>query len=580
MHLATTAITEFWNPADENLLLGPWCAPRGRRDWEAFRHRLLPDPWTDLARFETAVDYCTEFSERLIGPLGRHLNAALKTTHGERYWRILVYPWLYYHLQEMYSHYAVLQDAFKLAPNLTATVMSPASYRTPKDAREHIDWSFDDPYSLQLFSQLLSGRGFPEKSYAWPASRRSPVGGYKSLMKRAMSWALARVIPPSAGQVMLGDLNLSREENLRIMTGSRFRALSLWIDLPASLIPPPTLNDGRLGLPGIVEPRDDFERLYLQSLIHDLPSVYLEGHAVARAYALARLWRTPRVVMSSVGWHYLEGFKFAAAECAERGSILWGLQHGGGTYGILRQATAERMERAATDRYYVWGWASLDGDPKVRDIPFPLLARVRRAGRGDGLVIVSTHLYLHDIGLTRNDSNSRALDYLQRQTRLWNALPPNLKEYSRLRLHKDTGWRHEERLRECCPDLRLDDTSVPFARRLGEARLMIIDFPTTTFQEALAADAPCLMTWNPADWKYRDSARPFFNRLKEVGLLFDEPEAAAAQAARVYDDPQAWWDEPARREVRRDFARHFAYRRDDWMDCWLREINEGLTQIK
>lgn len=578
MHLATTALTEFWNPADENFLLGPWCAPRSRHDWRAFRHRFLPDPWADLVRFEAAIDYCAEFSERLIGPLSRHLNISLKTEHSERYWRILIYPWLDYHLQEMYDHYVFLQDAFKLVPDIKTTVMSPASYRTPKDTWQHICWSLEDPYSLQLFSQLLQGCGFPETSYDWPAAPKAPAADLKYFLKRAAVRIIARILPSRAGQIMMGDLHVLRKDYLKIAFGTGLRALPLWLDLPASAFPPPSFDGRRLDLPKILMPRDEFERLYLHSLTHDLPTVYLEGHAAARAYVLSQLWRTPRVFMSAVGWHYLDAFKFAAAECAERGSALWGLQHGGGSYGMLRQAGAERLERAVTDRYYAWGWAALDGDLKVRDLPAPQLAQVRRAGLGDGLLIVSTSLDLHNHRLVRNSSNSRAVNYLQRQTRLWNALPANLKIHSRLRLHKDYGWRQDERLRELCPDLRLDNSSVPFSRRLGETRLLIIDYPTTTFQEALAADAPCLMTWDPADWSFRDSARPFFDRLKKVGLLFDEPEQAAAQATRVYDDPRAWWGEPARREARRDFVRHFACRRDDWMDYWLREINEALAQ--
>lgn len=577
MHLATTAITDFWDPADENLLLGPWCAPRGRPGWEPFRRRMLPDPWRDMARFERAVDYCAEFSERLLGPVSRHLNAALKTAHSERYWRILVYPWIEASLQEMYDHYAHVADAFALEPKLSSTTLAPSSYRTPRDTWEHVSWSLDDPYSLQLFSQLLEGRGFAEKAYAWSPTPSRPEG-LKASVKRAASWALARAVPPGAGQIMLGDLHLTRGETARVAAGTGFKALPLWIDLPPSAYPPAAFDERRAGLARIVEPRDEFERLYLLSMVRNFPRVYLEGYAAAREHVLSRLWRTPRAFMSAVAWHYLDAYKLAAAECAERGSQLWGLQHGGSSYGMMRQAPSERLERAATDRYFAWGWASLDGDPKVRDLPSPQLARVRRDGAGEGILIVSTNLDLHNHRLLTNSSNSRATDYILRQARLWKALPERLKPASRLRLHKDYGVRHEDRLRELCPDMRFDDTTARYERRLRESRLLIIDYPTMTFQEALAADAPCLMTWDPANWSFRDSARPYFDRLKAVGLLFDEPEQAAAQAARVYDDPRPWWDEPERRAARLDFTRKFAYRRDDWLDCWVGEFDEALAR--
>lgn len=98
----------------------------------------------------------------------------------------------------------------------------------------------------------------------------------------------------------------------------------------------------------------------------------------------------------------------------------------------------------------------------------------------------------------------------------------------------------------------------------------------TTFLEAFAADIPCILTWNPDTWPVYGPAMPFIERLREVGILFYSPEEAAAQTARIYDDPEAWWNEPERRAAHRAFADAFARSSPDWLDAWLKEIREGL----
>jgi putative transferase (TIGR04331 family) len=301
------------------------------------------------------------------------------------------------------------------------------------------------------------------------------------------------------------------------------------------------------------------------------PTLYLEGFEGARRYCMARVPRPPKAILSAGGWHFNEALKFAAAECSERGTELWGLQHGG-VYGLWEHADAEGIERGITDRFYCWGWSAGTGDPKVRNLPHPMFSRAA-ADPGEDVVIVSTALDFYPTRMLRTQTNAQAFAYIEGQARLWKAVSGALPGRAFYRMYPgDLGWRHKERVEDLCPGIRFDDSSAPYSERARRARLLIFDNPMTTFLEALGADLPCLLTWDPRIWRFRAEALPYIDSLREAGILFDDPEAAARQAGAIYADPRAWWDEPARRAAHRAFANRFALARTDWLAVWLKEL--------
>lgn len=592
MFLAVTPIEEFWDKDDELLFAGPWCALHDRRaSWSGLRHRFLPDPWTDLERFRKASAYCAEFSARLLGQLAARLNELHGTDHDARYWRLLLDPWLTFHVEQMHDHHVLIEEAFALVPGLRAVTLDPACWETPRDMSGFVRLMIGDRFHLQLFSHLLAfrdpalpSRRLPPAGAGDPGARPLPGSiadpslrrGLKALVKRASGPALRALGAAGAGRALISELGLTKDEQLKLVRKTGLRALPFYGELPEA--PAPVFDRRRLGLAGL-SGRDAFEKAFIAGLPAHFPTVYLEGYAEAVRATRARLPRAPKIVFSSLGWHYVDAFKYAAAECAARGSRLWGAQHGG-SYGLDEFSSLERFERDVCDRYFAWGWSKLDGDPRLGDLPSPLLSRAAAASPGADVVFASMTFDLHNIRLIRDANGAGGADAMDRQFRFLRALPEPVKSRLLMRLYRhDWGWRHRERLLEAVPGVRFDDSSVPFSRRLREARLLVVDCPSTPMLEALAADVPCLMTWRPDTWTFRPSARPFLDAFRKAGLLFDSPEEAAAEAGRAYADPRAWWDEPARRAARLEFTRTFALTDKDWIGAWAREIRAGLSAV-
>ncbi len=593
MFLAVTPIEAFWDESDELLFIGSWCTQYDRREhWGRLRHRLLADPWQSVQRYEEALAYAHRVADRFLDQLSSYLNGVHGTDHDRRYWRLLLDPWLDFHVQQMYDHYVLVNEAFLIDPNLRTILLDPADYETPRDMGDFVRLMLGDRFHLQLFSHILAQRHpyFPTKRLPAPVANDSSERrmesavtdpalrhGFKGSLKRAVAWFLRALRSVGAGEVFAVELGVGRKSLARLIVGSGFKLLPGFVELDESTRVPPAMDQRRLGLAGLVA-QDDFEKVFIAGLPRHLPTIFLEGYAAARATALAAIPRAPKIFFSSLGWHYLDACKFAAAECARRGSKLWGIQHGG-SYGMAATSSAELFERDLCDRYFGWGWAENDGDPRLRDLPAPQLSRRIPTTPGDDILFVSTSLDLHNIRLVRDTNGAGASDAIDRQARFLRALPEPARRHAVVRLFwHDWGWRHRERLRDLFPDARFDDPTVPLYRRIREARLVIVDIPSTPMLETLSAGIPCLMTWRPDTWTVRPSAQRFFDAFRKTGILFDSPEEAAAQAARVYPDPLGWWNEPARRAARLDFTRTFGLSDPNWISAWLKEIQAGLRE--
>lgn len=107
-----------------------------------------------------------------------------------------------------------------------------------------------------------------------------------------------------------------------------------------------------------------------------------------------------------------------------------------------------------------------------------------------------------------------------------------------------------------------------------KSRLVVIDHMATPLLETFAAGIPAVLYWDPDRWEIRDQARPYFEALRRVGILWDAPEAAASQVERVIKDPAGWWETDELQTVLRTFSDRYALRQDNWLATWSRFLRE------
>ena len=587
MYLATTANPEWWDPTRRVVFLSSWCLRPDRAQlWQNLDYQVLPNPWNDRERVREAREYLDRLNENSLSSISACLNNVHGTNYGTRYWRILIGPWLDWYLCIYYDRYVHVREALRQYGNLDTWVLPTEAFVTPKDTHHIHDLVVGDMYNLQLASQLLGDFGLsfstiPNASAdasarvhaEGPPSQDRSEGGELLSSKRLPLVMIHEMYCPAAAENRLLDA-------LRPI-GCRFPLAPIQTELQ----PGPIMSDERMLLAGLPA-HDEFESLFAKSLVSNFPILWMEGYRRARAAVTQSSAALPSVIVSANAWYYNEAFKFFVAHASLHGTRLVSVQHGGG-YGVDRVSFNEGHERRICDRFLGWGWAE-PHQTDLRNVPAlqipELEERVHRerstAGTPDGILFFAT-----DFPPTLNGfRNQPILDqwnqYFEWEFRFLQELDPNLRKYAMYRPYThDYGRGTKNELAARFPWVVIDDGrnwAESWVRRIAWARLVVIDHKATTFLYTLALNVPTVLYWNPDLWELRPEAQLFFEELRRVKILWNDPESAAAFVSTVYGRVKEWWDSSEVQAVRQSFVLRHALNSDGWLSEWKEILLDEL----
>jgi len=579
--LATTALEDFWDTSKPLVFLGEWCRRYSRRAfWGPLSGVVLNNPWDDIQQLNEAHHYVADLYDRLLPAFAESLNKIHDVKHDTRYWRIILGPWLQFYIPAVYDRYTCLQHALDEYPGITSFTLSEESWITPNNTHHFVKSLLQDPYNLQIYSRILMIQGltFPQRPFRHNTSQSIDPGNnhiapLNMLIKMISAGFFAFAKSWKKGKsIILRSSYFSPKIELQLM----IRSFGTVLPIPGgpSQTTKVTINSqARSMLQNIFPAANNFERMLSALFALDIPQCFIEDFKIIKDNSLRKYPVSPKAIFSSVAWYFDEEFKQWSATSAERGTLLLGMQHGG-YYGSLRFLPSEDHELAICDRYYTWGWETSSSTQQI--VPFfaALLSGRKVLGADNnkqGILFVTTTWvpYL----LQFHNPPHQFSEYLSWQEFFVKNLKPELTSRIRLRPHReDLGWDMAQRWKVFCPQAALESWDISFFKSLESCRLFVCDHQGTTFLEALAANKPSILFWNPTVAEPRPEAMPYYDRLRAVGILHDTPEAAAKVVNAVYDDVIAWWNNPERQEARRFFCNRFARTSSHAVNEWQKEF--------
>ncbi len=116
------------------------------------------------------------------------------------------------------------------------------------------------------------------------------------------------------------------------------------------------------------------------------------------------------------------------------------------------------------------------------------------------------------------------------------------------------AWDYKYRLRDCLAGVGKIDDSPGGARELmRSARLVVLDYFSTSFIESMLMDLPTVFLWNKNTRYLLDEHADFFAPLQRVGICQSDPVVAARFVESIKDDPARWWHRADTRAARDEF---------------------------
>jgi len=579
-HLVLTALPECWPKEGSLALLGPWCVRHTEQDKLATRrYRMLPSVWQSRDDLNAAHRYVENLQEQLIPALGQALNRMHGTSYSAHYWRIMLGAWLLSFLPALYERFVTLEAACRDHPDAVITGLDPSCFTLPASTIELPRRIIGDHYNLQLFTRLLRamGRTHVVATIAAPQfEMAAPPGRVRQQVKRWLG-QLSALLPVRKG-ILTHASYFSRqmELSLALRLRGRLRALLSPPFFPARHSPDPMR---RAALRAAVVPQDRFTRLLQDILPQEIPACFIEGYAELTGFAARHLPAPPAAVLSANAWYYDEAFKHWAAQAREQGTRLLGIQHGG-NYGGGENLPSEAFEIGLVDRYYSWGWNKPRYGGTVCPMPAPKLVGRTPIGADrnkHGILLATTHLTRYPLNFITSVTEFE--QYLAAHQNFVEALPPAVRSALRVRLHcEDFGWDIAARWRDFAPDVPMESWSIPFTESLRECRIYVCDHHSTTFLEALSADKPTVLFWDPGSVDLAPEYAHLYQGLRDAGILHDTPASAARHLQSAYDDVICWWQTPAVQSARIALCNALGQTTPDALTQWANELRAQVRQ--
>ena len=542
---------------------------------------VMEDPLGSSGQLSDARHRVDQIYEHYLGLVANALNTIHNEHRGKRYWRIVLGPWLHFYLASLFDRWCWVNCATGKYPQGTTIGLSKHCFVTPSDSIHHVNLLMDDLYNLQLYSRIFDFLEVPftnkphifDKAKPETAQERNLVIKF---FKRVARNIINVLIYKSTSIIFVRSSYFSIWQEKELFLRSK-GLISAIYKPPRQMPDLPINNVLRNRLASLLPQLTDFEGAAIEFLPDEIPKCFIEGYRFLADFSKRDFPKYPRVIFSSNSFFFDESFKLWAAMQAERGVKILSHQHGN-NYGALEWLFGENHEISISDRYYTWGWDT-SGSDSEKIVPFiatklgpPKKNRHTRNDSKNTILMAITSEQRFALSLISRPSQINT--YLNWLFDFICGLTEDSRGSLTVRLHEaDHGWDIVQRLREVAPDLRIDtNCTVPFLKELADNGLFVCDHLGTTLLEAFAAGKPSVFFFDPSKVRLRKEAKPYYEELKDVGVLFHDPIQAAKLVNLIVDDPESWWMDPARQVAVQRFTDRFARASKDAVKLWAKEL--------
>jgi len=576
--LITTSDERTWpkDTAEPVLFLGEWCRRYSRKHvWSKYDAKVAPYHWDDRTKLYEDYQYLTEVYEKLLALLVEKLNDLHGVNHSQRYWRILVGPWLGHFIQMLFDRWYMLKDNLDKKGITKICFLERDEYELiPNDMAAFNAMFVTDDWNEAVYSQiirLLQTEGIESvdesilnnKKPTQAQIKHSGRGLLKSILENILL-TYSKLVSKRKGAFFISSyLPLKLDIKLQLKLG---QLPTVWRSQPCPIIPVSREKRDWRAWSNLTD-LDLFSKVAVQLISRHIPIVYLEGYQKLSSYPDKLGWPSePNMIFTSNAYLSDDVFKQWAAEKTENNIPLVIGQHGG-HFGMNPFSFHEEHQIYVADKWLSWGWTDQNRPQITRVGILKTFNRdVSYDSRGGALLVEMTmprqSYHLYAVSISR-----QWIDYYNEQKRFVDALSEHIQQQVQIRLfHHDYGWDQVDRWKDAGYQENLELGKENICKLISKCRLFVSTYNATTYLESMTWNVPTIMFWNPSHWELNDEAHSYFEQLKAVGIFHETPESAAKQMCKVWDDVDAWWHSGVVQSVRKKFCQQYAYQPENQIE--------------
>ena len=271
-------------------------------------------------------------------------------------------------------------------------------------------------------------------------------------------------------------------------------------------------------------------------------------------------------LFTAVSMQYNIPFKIVAANLDDSCPVF--VHQHGANYGTDLFCVSEYYERLVSNRFFTWGWKE---DETTDPLPAPARLQSWRISPSKRILLTCanrspylTRYFCHENGVQNLDTIKDTIELVKQLKHL----DMEISYYRR-----DFGWNVKDRFGMA--DAWLPEKST----RAEYYHLHVVNYFGTAFLETMAVNIPTICFYDPDKYLFRDSCKPYIDRLLEVGILHGSVDSAVERILKVQEDPLSWWLEDEVQESRVAFVDRYARLDDSWLDSWEEEFAQMAEMV-
>jgi len=530
--------------------------------------RVVPPRRASRDAFQRDHEFVSRKLRKYNQIMVRRLDQVHQTKYGEKFWNKALALALLRHVSLCYDLFQVCELNLDLEQHMFR-VLDPLSYMIPRDFDDHRRmFQSTDLGQEQLFSVYChcfhagNFTTWEETAYHVDSSQESTTTGTTALWRRIGLKTVARRLARMR-QPVLGVMNayFSADNMDRLFLRSKGRIQN--IPLPNVSLSNTELQwDKREELTREEADFDRFDQFVFSALNAGMPYMFVEnfGQVYDKLNTHFENYHKLRWIVCE-GWigHTLSSLALAVLG-------LKNVRHIYNEHNYLAHPFVGNNLKyimPLIDEFHSLGWKD-ESNPKI--VPGASLFQwVEGAGveKQHDLMFISSvpNTRSPEINSSYGESGDRVVPgYLDMNRRFFAALKETTlstimyRAYPARYTKQALVWDQDYVLREYLEKVKaVDDSTTPARLLMQQSRLVIINYLSTSYLEALQANVPTVFLWNQQAYFLEDRYADFFDALIRVKICHTDPVTAAVFVEEIKNDPESWWTCAEVQQARREF---------------------------
>ena len=543
--LVTTALEVSWGDSQGKIVfLGEWCKKHSMKNlWSSKEHITIDYHWANRKKLSIDHAYLESLNEELLKELTLFLNQYHSQNKSERYWRIIIGPWLLAYVSIIWDRWEAISSAIDLNEKMETYFIRDALLRRPQnDFAEFREAHDSDIWNHSIFAEIIQNRSPKniQTKIIDTALHQEPTASKPQFtLKQSILRYLARL-----ADVCLQFISSKNQEILifhsyfprkaLIYFYLKLRIMPRWHSLFKEPIDYLKSKDRtNLKFKKLIG-KNEFEKYLFQNIFKDIPIAYLEGYTSIKE--TTKKIANAEKIFTANAYIANEIFKIWAAEQSSAGAKLIISSHGQAFYSLFSNFD---LEDKIADKRIVWGkkWIKT----KTSMPPNKLHYKAGDYEQNTNVLFIDYENTRYGFRCVSIPVGPLVLEVFNQNKIFLESLDSEILTNMRVRPKGLGSWETKKRyIDQFGEDIITHESTM--LKDFQKSRIIVCCYPQTSFAESMYSGIPSVLLLKKGIWECQSIYDELFSDLEEAKILHFDPKDAAKHIKDIYKNPRIWWD--------------------------------------